>query len=153
MKLLLAVDDSEFSQEAVKQVSIHYNPQTTEIKILHVLTPTSYSAPPQMSRGYAPEMEEVEKKVRSDMDRSAKKLRAAGFTVDASVETGEVRSTIIDSAADWGADLIVVGSRGNKGLERLVLGSVAESVVRHAKSSVLVVRKQALNTESSKWFA
>lgn len=149
MKLLLAVDDSDYSQEAVKQVSTHFNPQTTEIKILHVLTPASYSTPPQMSRGYAPEMEELEKEARSKVEHSAKTLRTAGFAVDASVETGEVRSTIIDSAADCGADLIVVGSHGHTGLERLLLGSVAESVVRHAKSSVLVVRKPALKTKSS----
>ena len=143
MKILLAVDDSEYSQEAAKQVGAHFDPQTTVIKILHVLTPASYSTPPQMSRGYAPEMEELEKEARSYVQDVAKELRIAGFALDGTVETGEVRSTIIDSAADWGADLIVVGSRGHKGLERLLLGSVAESVVRHAKSSVLVVRKPA----------
>jgi universal stress protein A len=146
MKLLLAVDNSEYSQEAVKQVSTHFGPKTTEIKMLHVLTPASYSTPPQMSRGYAPEMEELEKEARSYVEDVAKKLRMAGFLVNVAVETGEVRSIIIDSAADWGADLIVVGSRGHQGLERLLLGSVAESVVRHAKSSVLVVRKPALKT-------
>lgn len=143
MRLLLAVDNSEYSLEAVRQVSTHFNPKTTEIKMLHVLTPASYSTPPQMSRGYAPEMKELEKEARSYVEDVAKELRIAGFAVDGTVETGEARSTIIDSAADWGADLIVVGSRGHKGLERLLLGSVAESVVRHAKSSVLVVRKQA----------
>ncbi len=148
MKLLLAVDNSEYSQEAVKQVSTHFNPKTTEIKMLHVLTPASYSTPPQMSRGYAPEMEELEKEARSYVEDLTKELRIAGFAVDRTVKTGEVRSTIIDSAADWGADLIVVGSQGHKGLERLLLGSVAESVVRHAKSSVLVVRKPALKTKS-----
>jgi nucleotide-binding universal stress UspA family protein len=148
MRLLLAVDNSEYSQEAVRQVSTHFNPKATEIKMLHVLTPASYSTPPQMSRGYAPEMEELEKEARSYVEDVAKELRIAGFAVDSAVETGEVRSTIIDSAADWGADLIVVGSRGHKGLERLLLGSVAESVVRHAKSSVLVVRKPALKTKS-----
>jgi hypothetical protein len=38
MKLLLAIDGSEYSQEALKQVATHFNPQITEIKILHVLT-------------------------------------------------------------------------------------------------------------------
>jgi universal stress protein A len=141
MKLLLAVDDSEYSQEAVKQVAAHFNPRTTEIQILHVLTPASYSMPPQMARGYAPEMEEVEKEVRSNLERSAQKLRTAGFVADARMETGDARSAIIDCSADWGADLVVVGSHGYKGLERLLLGSVAESVVRHAKCSVLVVRQ------------
>ncbi len=149
MKVLLAIDDSEYSQEAVKQVSTHFNPQTTAIKILHVLTPASYPTPPQMSRGYAPEMEELEHEVRSFVDDSAKRLRNDGFQVDAAFVTGEARSTIIDFAEHWGADLIAVGSHGHKGLARLLLGSVAESVVRHAKSSVLVVRKPVMNPESS----
>jgi universal stress protein A len=149
MKLLLAVDDSEYSQEAAKQVSTHFNPQTTEIKILNVLAPASYSTPPQMSRGYAPEMEQLGREARSNVDRLGEELRAAGFAVDSTVETGEVRSTVLDFAADWGADLIVVGSHGRTGLERLLLGSVAESVVRHATSSVLVVRKAERNTKSS----
>jgi nucleotide-binding universal stress UspA family protein len=115
MRLLLAVDDSEYSQAAVEQVATHFNPQTTEIKMLHVVPPAYYSCPPQMSRGYAPEMEELEKEARSNLDKLAN----------------------------------VVGSHGHTGLERLLLGSVAESVVRHARTSVLVVRKKPLNSPSS----
>lgn len=148
MRLLLAVDDSEYSQAAVEQVATHFNPQTTEIKMLHVMPLASYSSPPQMSRGYAPEMEELEKDARSNLDKLAKKLRAAGFALGVAVEKGEVRSTILDSAADYRADLIVVGSHGHTGLERLLLGSVAESVVRHATCSVLVVRTKPLSSPS-----
>ena len=149
MRLLLAVDDSGYSQTAVEQVATHFNPQTTEIKMLHVVSPVSYSLPPQMSRGYAPETEVLEKDARTNLDKLAKKLRTAGFTAEVAVERGEVRSTILDSAADYRADLIVVGSHGHTGLERLLLGSVAESVVRHARTSVLVARKKPLNSPSS----
>lgn len=148
MKILLAVDDSECSREAVKQASAYFNPQTTQIKILHVISPPYYSTPPQMARGYAPEMEELEKNVTAEMEHFAEILRNAGFAVDCAVETGEVRSMIIDFAANWGADLIIMGSRGYKGLTRLLLGSVAESVVRHAHCSVLVVREPAINRAS-----
>jgi len=149
MKLLLAVDSSEYSAEAIRQVAAQFDPQTTEIKILHVRTPPSSLTPPQMARGYAPEMEEVEKEVPFTLDHSVQKLKAAGFVVEAAVEIGEVRSTIIDGAAQWGADLIVVGSRGHQGLARLLLGSVAESVVRHARCSVLVARKNTFPTEQN----
>ena len=141
MKLLLAVDASECSQEAVKQVTAHFNPRSTLVKVLYVLSPATYSTPPQMARGYAPEMEELLKEVPFNVEHLAEKLRTAGFVVEAGVEIGEVRSTIIDCAANWGADLIVIGSHGHKGLVRLLLGSVAESVVRHAACSVLVVRQ------------
>ena len=148
MKILLAVDDSECSREAVKQVAAYFNPKTTQIKLLHVIAPPYYSTPPQMARGYAPEMEAVEKNVAAEMDHFAEMLRRAGFAVDCAVETGEVRSMIIDFAANWGADLVVMGSRGYKGLTRLLLGSVAESVVRHAHCSVLVIREPATKVAS-----
>ena len=147
MRLLLAVDDSEYSQAAVEQVATQFNPQTTEIKMLHVVRPASYSLPPQMSRGDALEMEALEKEALFNLDNLAKKLRTAGFAVDATVAKGEVRLTILDFAANYRADLIVL-SHGHTGLERLLLGSVAESVVRHARTSVLVVRKKPLNSPS-----
>lgn len=140
MKLLLAVDDSKGSAEAIKQISALFAPQTTEIKILHVLSPTLYSTPPQMARAYVPELEELAKSVSFEVEHFAKKLRASGFAVETLIETGDVRSTIIEFAVDWGADLIVVGAHEHRGLVRFLLGSVAESVVRDAGCSVLVIR-------------
>jgi nucleotide-binding universal stress UspA family protein len=47
---------------------------------------------------------------------------------------------ILDTAAKWHADLIVIGSHGRKGLDRFLLGSVSEAVARHAPCSVQIVR-------------
>lgn len=56
------------------------------------------------------------------------------------VETGDAKARIIDHAAEWQADLIVVGSYGLRGLDRFLMGSVSAAVVRHAGCSVEVVR-------------
>ena len=61
-------------------------------------------------------MEELEKGVPFNVDHLAELLRSAGFRVEAAAETGEVRSTIIDIAAQWGAELIVIGSHAHDGL-------------------------------------
>ncbi len=140
MKILVAIDNSKYSEAAINGVANYFKPQATEIRILHVLTPIVLSALPQMSRGYAPELEEQAKEARALVDKYAQKLRADGYAVDTVVESGEVRECIIDTAARWQADLILLGSHGHKGMGRLLLGSVAESVVRHAACSVLVVR-------------
>lgn len=140
MKILVAIDDSKYSEAAVKGVANFFKPQTAEVKVLHVLTPILLSAPPQMSRGYAPELEDQAKGARALVDRNAQQLREGGFKVDTLVERGDVRESILDSAANWQADLILLGCHGHKGMGRLLLGSVAESVVRHATCSVLVVR-------------
>ncbi|HYL83196.1 MAG TPA: universal stress protein [Candidatus Angelobacter sp.] len=143
MKILVAVDDSKHSEAAINVVASCFKPQTTEIKILHVLIPITLSAIPQMARGYAPELDQQRTQARALVDKYAQKLRADGYKVDSAVDDGDARETIIESADRWHADLVVLGSRGHKGMERLLLGSVAESVVRHANCSVLVVRMPA----------
>jgi nucleotide-binding universal stress UspA family protein len=56
------------------------------------------------------------------------------------LKVGKPGAEITRTAAEWGADLLVLGSHGRGGIVRAVLGSVAESVVRHAPCPVLVVR-------------
>ena len=140
MKLLVAVDDSKFSDAAVLGIPAYFKPESVEVRILHVVPLPVRSAVPQMSRDYAPELEEHTKEAHALVDRHVKSLRANGYQVDSVVETGDVRETIIDSAIRWSADLILLGSHGHKGMGRLLIGSVAESVVRHAHCSVFVVR-------------
>ena len=140
MRILVAIDNSRHSEAAINIVANYFKPQTTEVRILHVLTPVVLTAPPEMSRGYAPELEQQGIQAHALLDKYVQQLRAAGFKVDSAVENGDVRECIIDSAARWHADLILLGSHGHKGMGRLLLGSVAESVVRHAHCSVLVVR-------------
>jgi nucleotide-binding universal stress UspA family protein len=140
MKILLAIDDSKFSEAASKSLAEQFRPQDTEVRVLHVLEPTAISEPPQMSRGYYPELEDQLPQAREVVDRTATMLSAAGFRVTTSVATGDARSTILDDAAEWHADLIVLGSHGHKGVGRFFLGSVSEAVARHARCSVQIVR-------------
>ncbi|MDR3749187.1 MAG: universal stress protein [Acidobacteriota bacterium] len=141
MKILVGIDDSKFSADVSKAVATQFRSEKTEIRVLHVLQPIA-PAPPQMAPGYAPELDGQKKPARELVEQIAKELRGAGFKVDTAVEVGDIRETIIDAAADWGADLIVVGSHGQRGIQRFLLGSVAEFVARHAKCSVEIVRTQ-----------
>ncbi len=140
MKILIGIDDSKVSGDVSRAVVAQFRTEHTQIRVLHVLQPVA-PAPPQMAPGYAPELEDQKKPARELVERIAKELRSAGFKVNVAVEIGDIRETIIDSAAEWGADLIVVGSHGQSGNKRFLLGSVAEIVARHAKCSVEIVRK------------
>jgi nucleotide-binding universal stress UspA family protein len=71
---------------------------------------------------------------------TADRLREAGRTVDAKLRVGDAAAEIVDEAASWNADLVVLGSRGLTGLSRLLLGSVARNVLQGTESSVLIVR-------------
>ena len=72
---------------------------------------------------------------------AAERLRAAGFDATTEVRAGDPVDQIIASARQRGAGLIVVGTRGQTRLRRLILGSVAQKVLLNAPCSVLVVRE------------
>jgi nucleotide-binding universal stress UspA family protein len=140
MKVLVGVDQSTFSGDVLKAIVRQFRAEDTEIRVLHVLQPIAFEAPPQMGMGYIPELEEEKQPALDLVARAAKELVEVGFKVDTAVIIGDVRETLIDSAAEWKADLIVVGSHGQRGLARFLIGSVAEFVARHAACSVQIVR-------------
>jgi universal stress protein A len=97
-----------------------------------------------MAQGYAPELEDEKQPARVLVERIAAELRGAGFAAQSKVRIGDVADTILDQAAEWGADLIVVGSHGHRSIHDFLLGSVAESVARRAECSVAIVRTAAV---------
>jgi nucleotide-binding universal stress UspA family protein len=142
MKILMPVDDSNFSVAAAQAVIVQFRSENTEIRVLHVLQPVA-PAPPQMSPGYAPELDDQKPAANELVERIAKHLSDGGFKADCAVKVGDIRETIIDSAAEWNADVIVMGSHGQSGIRRFLLGGVTEFVARHAGCSVEIVRKPA----------
>lgn len=147
MKILLAVDDSRFSQAAIQSVLQTARPQETEVRVLHVLEPIL--PPPEAQtwsphRIYAEMMEQRRKDAAVLVKRGVESLKAAGFTLCSyALEDGIPKVIIVDEAKRWGADLIVLGSHGRTGLDRFLLGSVSEAVARHAACSVEIVRAPA----------
>ena len=143
MRILVAVDESKFSEAAVNAVVSQYRPGTSELRVVHVLQPIAVSVPPQMAPGYTPELAAQAKEAENLVEGVTQKLRAAGFRVEGQVIKGDVREGIVDMAKEWQAVLIVLGSHGRTGLRRFLLGSVAEFVARHAPCSVEIVRMEA----------
>jgi nucleotide-binding universal stress UspA family protein len=80
------------------------------------------------------------------LDTEAQKVREAGGRIaQTHLRTGKADTEIVDLAEELGVGLVVLGSRGLGGIRRALMGSVSDSVVRHAHCPVLVVRKD--NTE------
>jgi len=143
MKILVGIDDSKFSTNLVRALVTQFRTENAEILALHVLEPVEPVAPPEMSPGYAPELEDQKKPAFILLQPIADELRRAGFRVETAVEMGDARETIIEKAITWNAELILVGSHGQRGIQSFLLGSVSESVARHAKCSVEIVRMPA----------
>jgi nucleotide-binding universal stress UspA family protein len=136
MKILLAVDDSTFSQAATDALIAQARPNETEVQVLNVIEPL----PLTWETGYDVLKSQQKEEAESLVAHTAKVLRDAGFQVTTTIETGSAKSLIVDTAARWPADLIIVGAHGRKGLDRFLLGSVSEAVTHHAACSVQVVR-------------
>lgn len=149
MKIILAVDNSEYSDVAIKEVARRPWPTKTVVRVLSVVEPITppaaelwYDAGGSLERVE----EEITKRAQQLTSKTAKKLKGNGFTIETAVRSGDPRSEIVDEAGDWSADLIVLGSHGYTGIKRLLLGSVALSVVSHAPCSVEVVRRKQEKT-------
>ena len=145
MKVLMAVDDSGFAEDLLRAVVVGIRHENTEVMVLHVLQPVEPVPPPEMAQGYAPELEDEKQPARTLVERIAGELRRVGLTAQTEVLIGDVTKTILDRAAEWRADLIMVGSHGQRSIRDFLLGSVAESVARRAGCSVAVVRPPVNN--------
>ncbi|MGA8144914.1 MAG: universal stress protein [Candidatus Acidiferrales bacterium] len=140
MKILLAVDDSKYSQAAIESVLQRVHPPDTEVRVLHVLEPI-LEARWSSQHVYAEMMAQRRQEATEMVKRAAESLKAVGFKMCSyALESGIPKAVIIEEAKKWGADLIVVGSHGRTGLDRFLLGSVSEAVARHATCSVEIVR-------------
>jgi nucleotide-binding universal stress UspA family protein len=144
MKILLAIDGSAASDDAVDEVRRRPWPTPSTVRILSVIQP--YTPPATEIVLAAATINDIRARQAEEAERHAtaagERIAAPGLTVETAVHEGDPRSAIIDAADDWNADLIVVGSHGRTGLKRMLLGSVAQSVVAHAHCSVEVARRR-----------
>lgn len=150
MKIILATDGSACSEAAVEEVVRRRWPSGTEVRVVSVAEqPAPLVAEPYMvASGYFEEAERVSRQqAREAVARSAAKLRETGdrgLQVSEEVLSGSPKRTIVEESESWDADLIVVGSHGYKSWERMLLGSVSQSVAAHAPCSVLIARSKEL---------
>lgn len=138
-RILVPVDFQPHSAEAVHQAMKLAAPHSTQLVLLHVDTPADdpkpgdiVYRPRQLTRRTDDALARLEA-VRRDIDPS-------GRCVSTRMLRGAPARSIIDVAAQEACDLIVMGTHGRTGIERIVLGSVAEQVVRGAPCAVLTVK-------------
>jgi nucleotide-binding universal stress UspA family protein len=144
MKILLAVEGSPFSEAAAKSVACRPWPQNSEVKIITVIEPSQpYVAEPwALPTGYWDELEKsAQQQANQAIDRATREFNGTpGLAISNEILKGSPKAAILDEAETWGADLIVVGSHGYTGLQRMLLGSVSHAVMAHAPCSVEIVR-------------
>ncbi len=155
MKVLLATDGSECSLAAANSVVARPWPGGTVFKVVSVeelvVLETPMAASPLASVYPANLVEELladaHARAVNAVEGARKMLETAGLKVldQQPIPTGDARTTILDLAQTWPADLIVLGSHGRRGLDRLLMGSVAENVAVHAHCSVEVIHPKTVS--------
>ena len=146
MRILIGVDGSSYSDAALEEVAQRTWPKGSEILVVHAFempvaaTTEVWSLPPDY-------YERIDRAVRTEseaiLEAAVKKLKARlgnAAEIKSKAILGSPKRVILDEAASFKADLIVVGSHGYPTWERLLLGSVSQAVVSHAKCSVELVR-------------
>ncbi len=139
--VLCPVDFSDSSKHATELAAMLVRPGGSGITLLHVIElPVAYSGAPPM----ADFVRDLDKDASSALEQWASQLRTqVTVPVTTSSRIGHPGAqTLAAIERDPQIDLVVMGSHGRTGLSRLVLGSVAEKTVRHARCPVLVARKR-----------
>lgn len=142
MKALVTTDGSEFSLKGLERLGQLVPVADTDIELVSV-----YASPRALTYGADPfnasferMAEQLRDKAESDVAEARKILEAQGFAVKTLTVMGEAASAILTLAESMKPDLIVVGSHGRTGIQRFLLGSVSERIVRYAPCSVLVIK-------------
>ena len=147
MKILLATDGTRQGDAAAEMVGALALNDGDDVKIISVVD-MALPLAIDIYGGYLPDTTELEKTARENASKVLEKtvemvnrrFEGKQLSVTSEVLFGSPESRIVETAEQIGADLIIVGSHGYNRWERLLLGSVSDSVVHHAPCSVLVVR-------------
>ena len=140
-RILFATDFSDASVAALPFVAAVARAFESEVHLLHLLMPEMYQfLPPE---GMPVAVESLEQDASARMER----LKASGVLKDVKVSSAEVvkgeLGILLRRIQDRGIDLLVIGTHGRRGFRRLLLGSIAEEIIRHASCPVLSVGPHA----------
>jgi nucleotide-binding universal stress UspA family protein len=137
-RILVPVDFSDYSLEALEyavQVATLFTAETT---LLHVLEPASYGL--DFTLSHASDEHKMRKRLETRLADLAGLLTKQGLRAAHAFDAGVPGEAIAAWAKEKACDLIVMGTRGRRGLQNLLIGSVAQTVLRHAACPVLTMR-------------
>ncbi|WP_454720826.1 MULTISPECIES: universal stress protein [Cupriavidus] len=145
-KILLAVDGSRSSDLALSQAILFAKAAGSEVRAVFVADDADvfYFAGTTYPSWL---MDSIRTLGEETLAAADKRLTEAGVRhstklIENPVSPGLIAETIVGEAGAWGADLIVLGTHGRRGVKRLVMGSVAEGVVRESSKPVLLIRSE-----------
>jgi nucleotide-binding universal stress UspA family protein len=146
--ILVPTDFTEISQRALEYAKAIAKLGNSELLLVHVNSPVELITPPEAAWV---DLSEVQSLQEEQLEQSGAALRSEGFRARAISVTGPLHNELLSTVNQYKADLIVLGTHGKKGLERLLFGSDAEAVLMHAHCPVLSVGPAAPNLQDKTW--
>ncbi|MCG3116583.1 MAG: universal stress protein [Candidatus Manganitrophus sp. SA1] len=144
-RILVATDFSECSKDAIDSAACLAACFSAELFLLHVFEPPFYTLEGREARIH-PEVDrwvrELREKESKKLDGEVEAVKRQGINVRPYFKEGSPLVEILKVAEEIGADLVVLGTHGRTGMDRFVMGSVAERVTRKAPCSVLIIREK-----------
>lgn len=142
--ILVSTDFSACSDGALSwAIQLASDMRSEKIVLLHAYV-TPAMAFPSAAEALAPEVVAgIVSAAEGGLATRAGQVRAAGIPVETCLRDGDPRDEILQAAEDYHADLVCLGTHGRRGLSHLLIGSVAEHIVRVSKVPVLTVREKA----------
>jgi nucleotide-binding universal stress UspA family protein len=141
-RILLATDGTEQADLATLRAVELTESTDSELHVVHVgVLPTFLESYPGTLGYYGKLYNQIEEESRQLLRELSWRVRVVGGTVaGAHLRMGAVDLEVVALAKELGADLIVMGCRGHRGIRRAIEGSISDAVIRHAPCPVLVVR-------------
>jgi len=142
-KILVPTDFSADAMQALSYAQDFAKPIGAEITLLHVIEPIYYATPADMyvtTPNITAILDEQRQLAREQLAKLAAKLKKGGYRCRALLETGVPSQVIVDRARRAKAGLIIMATHGRTGFAHMLMGSVAEKVVRTSACPVLTVR-------------
>lgn len=143
--ILVPVDGSSTARQAIGKAVAIAQAFKSAVTVVYVIDPYAFTGVgTDFAYGQAEYLSAAAAEAEQAIKAAKQVFEDRGISVTGSVVEGHsIYRGVLDAAASVNADLVVMGSHGRRGLERLVLGSVTAQVLSHAHVSVLVVREQA----------
>jgi len=147
-RILIAVDDSKYAEHAAEYGFELAHTYKAEVGLVNIVEPVIVpAAGPDMvtgaifetSAGPDPELLNIQKQASENIIERTTRRLAGDLNVSQFSEFGSTADGILECAAQFAADLIVIGTHSRSGLDRLLVGSIAEDVIRHSNVPVMVI--------------
>ena len=141
-KILFPTDFSDVSRKALEYIKQLKGAGAQEVIVLHVVDEKELAVLSRVPDQYSQIMAHIEKDIANVMGAIETDLTAEGFQVKLTVKTGQPFTEIMTTAADEKVSIIILGSHGRSNIGEMLLGSVSENVIRHARVPVLVISRE-----------